>query len=131
MKNFFTGNKRLKMLALLLALLAWFYVHSVPYNNIWEPNLGFNRREMQMPIEYQNLPSNLQVRQSTSMVELTMTERIRTFIADRPIRAFVDMSGISSAGRYFLEIQVEVPAWVKIVRQDPKYALIIIEEVNK
>lgn len=130
MKRFFTENMKLKILAILLAILAWVYVHSSQYTNLWEPNLGLKQRTMTMPVEYENLRAGLEILRNTDRVELTVQEKVRTFIMDQPFRAYVDLSEVQNPGRYFLEIQIDVPVWIKVIKQDPRYSLIIVEEVK-
>lgn len=124
------GNLKFKILALSLAVLAWIYVHAVPYPDFLGTGFGTSERRVDLPIEYQNLTENLHMAESTTAVELVLREESHAFMSGEPLRAYVDLSGISEPGRYFLEIELRLPQWMKLVNQRPKYALIIVEEVK-
>lgn len=130
MKELLTGNLKIKILALLLAVLAWIYVHAVPYPDYFGTGFGVTERKVDIPIEYQNLHPDLSLTESTTAVELVLSEESHAFMPGEPLRAFVNLNGVSEPGRYFLEIELQLPRWMKLINQRPKYALIIVEEVK-
>jgi YbbR domain-containing protein len=130
MKELVMGNLKIKILALLLAVLAWVYVHAVPYPDYFGTGFGTSERKIDLPVEYQNLHTELDLVESTAAVELVLREESHAFMPGESLRAFVDLNGVSVPGRYFLEIELQLPRWMKLINQRPKYALIIVEEVK-
>lgn len=130
MRHLLMGNFKFKILALLLAILAWIYVHAVPYPSYINMGWRNQERNLNMSVLYENLEPGLRLAEKTEFVELVLLEESHTFMANEPVQAFVDLRGITTAGRYFMEIQVEKPGWMKLINQRPKYALITVEEVK-
>lgn len=130
MRELLMGNLKIKLLALLLAVLAWIYVHAVPYPDYFGTGFGASERKVDLPIEYRNLGPGLDLAESTTAVELVLREESHAFMSGEPLRAFVNLSGVVEPGRYFLEIELQLPRWMNLINQRPKYALIIVEEVK-
>lgn len=124
-------NLKLKIVALLLALLAWIYAQTLSNPSIYEYGLGVREKRIDLPIEYNNLSADLRIIESTETVELVLREGFRILFSSESIRAYVDLSQIESEGNYYLEINLELPQWMTLKQQQPKYARILIEEVEK
>lgn len=131
MKDLLFGNLRYKLIAIFLALLAWVYVHATPYPGYITQGFGVKERNINLPVQYENLGANLRLMESTEFVDLVIREETHTFAPNQALRAFVDLKGIEAPGRYFLEIQTDLPRWMNLLSQRPKYALIIVEEVTE
>lgn len=131
MRDSIMRNLRVKILAILLAFLAWIYVQSSPSVIFFDSGFGLRERQVELMIDYQSLPKNLKLVESTEQIEVAMSEGVRGLVLNNPIRAYVDLSQIEVPGRYFLEIQVELPERMKLLYKRPRYALILVEEVNK
>ena len=124
-------NFNLKIIALLLALLAWIYAQTLSNPSANEFGLGVKEKRIDLPIEYNNLPTDLQIIENTETVELVLSEGFRILFSSESLRAYVDLSQIETAGNYYLEINLELPQWMTLKQQQPKYARILIEKVDK
>ncbi len=130
MKEIFMRNLKLKILALLLSLLAWIYVHSVSSSAFLIPNLFSKEDTITLNVEYENLEDNLKLVERTDKVEVVIKEQFYNF-GHSVIRAYVDLSEIDKKGSYFFEIQIELSEWIRLLDQNPKFASIYVEEVDK
>lgn len=131
MKDFIMRNLRVKILAIFLAFLAWIYVQSSPSVIYFDSGVGLLEQKKELKIEYQNLPENLKLVESTEQIEVTIREGIQSLAPNNPLRAYVDLNQIEEQGRYFLEIQVELTEGMKLLAKRPRYASIFVEEVKK
>lgn len=127
MKELITRNLKLKIIAILLAIFAWIYVQSAP-TSIFFSGLNNNELEVNLTVQYLNLHPDLKLVNSTEEIELVIKEGLRTWGSNETLRAYVDLSQIVEAGNYYLEIEVELPQWMKLVEQQPRYALINVEK---
>ncbi len=130
MREFFVGNLKFKIIAVLLAFLAWSYVHSVSPSDIFNP-FGNRERKVTLSVQYLNLRPDLKMSKSTDSVELVIKEGIKTFGNNESLGAYVDLEQIEEPGSYYLEIELDIPQWITLKSQRPKFALTLIEEVTK
>lgn len=130
MKELMMRNFKLKIIAILLAVFAWIYVQSAPTSMFFS---GFNNQELEvnLTVQYLDLHPDLELVNSTEKIDLVIKEGIRTFGANESLRAHVDLSQIELPGNYYLEIEVELPQWMKLLKQQPKYALVNVKKIEK
>lgn len=90
-----SSRLNLKAIALLLALILWFYV-----NFVISP---LQKRTVTVPVEYRNIPVNMQVTPPKTTVEVSLTASRREFIlagADK-VQAYVDLLSLRTTPTYF------------------------------
>ena len=131
MKNFFLNNIKLKVIALLLALVAWAYVNVSSSSIRFYVNLRTEEREEIVKVEYENLNDDLQIIKSTDRVELSLIEKLHFSFTKEPIRAYADLEELESPGHYYPQIEVVLPNWMELKDKRPDEALIIVEEVKR
>jgi hypothetical protein len=123
-KKYVLNEFRLKVLAIILAVILWF---SMTY-------IGDRRINYSVPIAFENLAKGLTVRESdTRDVVITLDGPLSILknLGPREIKVSVDLSKVKE-GRHLVSIRkgdVLVPSGVKIEGLKPDYCVLVVDKI--
>jgi len=117
-------NLGIKLLAITLALILWFYVTS-------EQN-PTTEQVVRVPLEVENLSAGLVVVDLPSEVSLRVEGRRGQIqnLLPRDIRAYVDLR-TAKVGESTLPVQVTLPEGIRLVRVNPSQVTVKVEQVKE
>ncbi|MCG0278313.1 MAG: hypothetical protein L5656_07250 [Thermanaeromonas sp.] len=117
-------NLGVKLLAVALALILWFYVTS-------EQN-PTTEQVLRVPLEVENLSAGLVVVDLPSEVSLRVEGRRGQIqnLLPRDIRAYVDLR-VARVGENTLPVQVTLPEGIRLVRVNPSQVTVKVEQVKE
>jgi len=123
MKRLVMGNIGVKIAAVILAVILWFFVTS----------RGQSEISMEAPVELRNVPNGFEsVKQSIKSVSVNIKGQERLFKNLRPsdIRVYVDLSkGKKGKGIYYIDKDsVTVPATMTVTNISPSSVLVVLEQ---
>lgn len=105
-------NLRYKFLAVLLAILLWFYAASA------ERGLIHDRVFDDIPLGIRNLESGLLITEELPRVQITIRGSTEGLNATE-LAAYLDLNDVSSPGEILLPVRVNLPAGVTLVNVKP------------
>ena len=122
-KEWLTENSGYKMLAVLTAILLWFFI---TYQ-------GQSQMSVEAPIEFKNVPAGLELlKQNIRKVTLSIQghERILNWLKPTDIRLVVDLaSGNRGEATYHFDASaVRTVKNIKVLRLEPNYVRVTLEE---
>ncbi|MEW6674430.1 MAG: CdaR family protein [Nitrospirota bacterium] len=123
MKKLLFENLGLKIVAVLLSIVLWFFVTS----------RGQSEMAMDVPLEFKNIPAGLEmVNQSVKVVSLNIKgqERLIKNIKQSDIRVYIDLSKAKKGeGIYYInKDNIKLPHAITVTNIIPSYVKAIIEE---
>lgn len=123
MKRFFLGNIAMKVAALMLSVILWFFVTSK----------GQTEVSMNVPIEYTNIPSGLEISrhiERSANIVISGNEGIIKNIRPGIVRVYVDLSR-TKKGWALLSIKkddVRLPGAARVLKIEPSSLKVFLEE---
>jgi len=125
LKKWLFNNIDIKLLALIMAIVLWFYISS-------EYNLS-GERYYDIEIRPINLGENLSIKEIRDKVSVGLQgpKKILDNISSKKIIGTVDLKDIEGVGEYQLGVNVVVPKYTEIVQIIPKEIDIIVEKIIK
>lgn len=123
MKRLLLENIGVKIAAVVMAIILWFFVTS----------RGQSEVSIDIPIELKNIPSGLEsVRQGTKSVSVSIKghERLLKNIKPSDVRVYIDLSRAKKGkGTYYIsKDDVKLPSTMTVVNIDPSSVWIVLEE---
>lgn len=123
LKNLLLNNFDIKILALVMAIILWFYVSS-EYRS-------FVERYYEIEVEPINLNDNLSIKEIREKVSVGIKgpQNIIENITPSKITGTVDLQNIKEAGDYLIEVKVIAPRNTEIIKIIPEEVRVIVEEI--
>ncbi|MFZ6016415.1 MAG: YbbR-like domain-containing protein [Nitrospirota bacterium] len=123
MKKLLFENLGLKIVAVLLSIVLWFFVTS----------RGQSEMAMDVPLEFKNIPAGVEmVNQDVKVVSLNIKgqERLIKNIRPSDIRVYIDLSKAKKGeGIYYInKDNIKLPHAITVTNIIPSYVKVIIEE---
>ncbi|MBP8717643.1 MAG: hypothetical protein KBI07_00945 [Candidatus Atribacteria bacterium] len=123
LKNLLLNNFDIKILALVMAIILWFYVSS-EYRS-------FVERYYEIEVKPINLNDNLSIKEIREKVSVGIKgpQNIIENITPSKITGTVDLQNIKEAGDYLIEVKVMAPRNTEIIKIIPEEVQVIVEEI--
>ncbi len=121
-KDFLKNKWTLRIFALILALVMWFYVNAAQNTNI--------ERVLDVPLGFHNIPDNTAVSEKPSIIRVRVQgERdVVNDLLTRDINVYVDLQN-ASIGQNMAKVQTEKPNKVTIVSVYPVEVAVELEQL--
>ncbi|HOF03540.1 MAG TPA: CdaR family protein, partial [Atribacterota bacterium] len=124
-KKWITNNLDIKLLAILMAIILWFYISS-QYNTVVEK---YYEIEI-IPINLEDMLSIREIRERVT-VGIKGPQNIVENIAANKITGTVNLQNVTEAGEYLLGVDVTAPKNTQITKLIPEKVRILIEKIVK
>lgn len=124
-KKWITNNLDIKLLAILMAIILWFYISS-QYNTVVEK---YYEIEI-IPINLEDMLSIREIRERVT-VGIKGPQNIVENIAANKITGTVNLQNVIEAGEYLLGVDVTAPKNTQITKLIPEKVRILIEKIVK
>jgi YbbR domain-containing protein len=123
LKNLIFNNFDIKILALIMAIILWFYVSS-EYRS-------FVERYYEIEVEPINLNDNLSIKEIREKVSVGIKgpQNIIENITPSKIVGTANLQNITGAGEYLVEVNVVAPRNTEIIKIIPEEVRVIVEEI--
>ncbi len=123
LKNLIFNNFDIKILALIMAIILWFYVSS-EYRS-------FVERYYEIEVEPINLNDNLSIKEIREKVSVGIKgpQNIIENITPSKIVGTANLQNITGAGEYLVEVNVVTPRNTEIIKIIPEEVRVIVEEI--
>lgn len=123
MKELFTHNTKLKLLALLVSLFLWFFVTIKGQSEII----------IELPIEFKNLPEGFQILSTSAndvQVKLKGDESVIKSLSKKDVSVFIDLSGKTGEDNvyYINKDNIKLPLSLSVNKITPPYVIVALEK---
>ena len=112
--NWIRHNWQLKLVSLVLAIFLWLYVTTIQTPQI--------TKVFMVPTHYYGLENSLLVGEGTKYVSIYLKgpQKIIKRITPEDLNVFLNLSKISTPGKYSIPIDVSVPSGLNLIKIKPK-----------